>query len=82
MVIDFRDTFRPGDWSNLGSGIGLYVSPGGYQMVLQVERVGGTNQASSTSDPNASEKEIMDKLQKAAEQQRQMQDSLKALGGP
>jgi hypothetical protein len=39
MLINFQDTFRRGDWANLGMGQGLYISPGQYTMILQVERM-------------------------------------------
>ncbi|HEY1270772.1 MAG TPA: hypothetical protein VGF08_02270, partial [Terriglobales bacterium] len=38
IAIDFQDTFKPSDWSNLALGLGVNAIPGAYRLVLQVER--------------------------------------------
>lgn len=38
MVFNFADTFKTNDWSQLGLGLGVNVSPGLFTMILQVER--------------------------------------------
>ena len=83
IVIGFGDH---GDANPLLNNTDINDSKGIYYLVLQVERVASPTQpqdptkAPSAGDPSASQKEIMDKLQKAADQQKQMQDSLKVLG--
>ena len=80
IVIGFADH---GDANPYLNNTDLNDSKGIYYLVLQVERIASSTNDDPTGAPSApsssaSEKEIMDKLQKAADQQKQMQDSLNA----
>ena len=80
LELDFQDTFKPNDWSNVGSGLDMNVSPGRYTMNLQVERVGGTSPSSANSASTPTE--INAAMQKAADANTQMQRATNAIGQP